>query len=110
MDVEKTIQFMIEQQARFDTQLSRLVDVQIGLTETQSRQQGMIGQLTDVVGQLAQVQKHTNHELEELRRRTEEADRRLDEKLEQLTGNVNALIKMMDEWIRGDGRGPARPQ
>jgi len=109
MDVDKTIEFLLENQARFDAQLSRLF-------ETQSHQQEMIGQLAGVVSQLAVVQQRANDNLEELRRRTEEeqqraqaAERRLDEKLENLTDNMNALIKTIDDLIRRDGRGPAAP-
>jgi molecular chaperone GrpE (heat shock protein) len=107
MDVDRTIELLLENQARFDARLG-------ALTEVQSRNQQMIGQLAGVVGKLAAVQQRANDNLEELRRRTEEeqqraqaAERRLEEKLENLTDNMNALVKTVDELIRRDGRGPA---
>lgn len=114
MDVEKTIEFLLENQARFDARLG-------ALTEVQSRNQQMIGQLAGVVGELAAVQQRAGERLEEESRRAQHAEQMLREDLSQVSaevkavssevkavsGDVRALVKLFEHFIRGDGRGPA---
>jgi hypothetical protein len=134
MDVEKIIEFMLENQARFDACLG-------ALTEVQSRNQQMIGQLAGVVGELAAVQQRAGERLEEEGRRAQHAEQMLREDLREVrvnaehaeqmlreglnqvsaevkavsadvkavSGDVRALVKLFDQFIRGDGRGPAAP-
>ena len=116
MDVEKTIEFLLENQARFDARLGELAEVQ-------SRHQQMIGQLAGVVGELAAVQQRAGDRLEEERQRAQHAEQMLREDLNQVSaevkavsadvkavsGDVRALVKLFDRFIRGDGRGPAAP-
>jgi len=123
MDVEKTIEFMLENQARFDARLG-------ALTEVQSRNQQMIGQLAGVVGELAALQQRAGERLEEESRRAHHAEQMLREDLNQVSaevkavsaevkavsadvkavsGDVRALAKLFEQFIRGDGRGPAAP-
>jgi predicted nucleic acid-binding Zn-ribbon protein len=116
MDVEKTIEFMLENQARFDARLG-------ALTEVQSKNQQMIGQLAEVVGELVTVQQRAGERLEEECQRAQQAEQMLREDLNQVgaevkavsaevkavSGDVRALAKLFEQFIRGDGRGPAAP-
>jgi hypothetical protein len=97
MDVEKTVQFMLENQARFDTRLGELAEVQ-------SRHQQMIGQLAEVVRELAAVQQRAGERFEEERQRAGHAEQMLREDLSQVSADVKALVKLFDQFIRGDGR------
>lgn len=116
MDVEKTVEFMLESQARFDARLG-------GLSE-------MIARLAGVVSELATVQQRAGERLEEECRRAQHAEQMLREDLSQVSaevkavsadvravsaevkavsGDVRALAKLFEQFIRGDGRGPAAP-
>ncbi len=100
MEVEKTIEFILEQQAQLVVRLDQLTEVhqrlaqnQLGLSEIQSRQQEMINAVITVVGQLANEQRNFVQDLRELR-----------EAQQQTQQNLNALIKVVDDLIRRDGR------
>ena len=103
MDIEKTIQFILEQQAHFwsglqqereanaaahaalEAGLQRVAQNQLELSQLQRQQQEIIGGLTLVVRELA------------------EGQRELREAQQQTTQNLNALIKTVDDLIRRDG-------
>ncbi len=110
MDVEETIHFLLEQQAAFAAHLQRVgerleqvserleqvAENQWKMSQVQSRQQEMISQLTVIAGRLADAQQQADRRITELA----EAQRHTEE-------NLNALIKIVDEWIRRDGGRPA---
>ncbi len=104
MDVEKTVQFILDQQAAFASGLEQLRENQatfasgleqlreqqatfatevrqnyLGLVEVQTRQQTMINQLIGTVGQLT-------------------------EKVQDIADKLDALIKVVDDLVRRDGR------
>lgn len=103
MDIEKTMQFILEQQAQTGVRLDqvtvrldqltaahqRLAEDQLELARLQSQQQGMIGSLVTIVGELAQTQKRT------------------DQRVNDLTENMKGLIKVVDDLVRRDGRRPS---
>jgi len=116
MDLEKSMQFVLEQQAQFWATLQklgeahmvleadqkrlaadqkRLAENQLELARMQSQQQEMIGGVVMAVGELVQAQKRTEQRVQELA----EAQQRTDQ-------NLNALIKVVDDVIRRgrDGR------
>lgn len=107
MDVEKNIEFILEQQAGFVVHLQQLGEIQ-------SRQQGIldrvltiVGQLGEAAGQLAEAQQRTDQtvrELAEAQQRTDQKLREVGEKLEGVADNLNALIKVVDELVRRNGR------
>jgi hypothetical protein len=110
MDVEKTIEFLLGNQANFDariaqldTRIARLVEVQVNLaeeqvnlTEVQSHDHEMIVALTGAVRELADAQKHGDE-------RARAAEQELREDLARVSSNVDSLVKIVDEWIRRNG-------
>ena len=90
MDIEKSIEFLIQNQARYEAQneerMSSLAGVVHVLLETQNRTEQRIQLLTE-----AQL-------------RTEQRVQELAESQKQTTGNLNALIKVVDDLVRRDGR------
>lgn len=104
MDVEKTIEFILEQQAQFQAQVATRMQQQAEaqtaleanqnrLAQLQLRQQEMIGNLATVVGGLA----------EHVGGLTERVDR-LFEAQERTENNLNALIKVVDDLVRRNGK------
>ena len=93
MDVEKTIEFILQQHARTEAIMQRTSERQDQLAEGQQRFEATQTQLaenlmslTDIVRLFAE-QNHQDHQ------RFEEFHRGVDERFA-------VLIKMMDEWIR----------
>lgn len=107
VDVEKTVHFILDQQAQFAVgmqqlreahealtgEVRRVAQNQLALAESQGRQQEMIGQSVTIVRQLAENQQRTDQRVKELAESQHHTDQ-----------NLNALIKTVDELIRRDGR------
>ena len=149
MDLEKSMQFVLEQQAQFWATLQKLGEAhavleadqkrlaanQLELARLQSQQQEMIGGLTMAVGELVQAQKRTEQrvqdlaesqqrtdqtirelaeaqqrtdqtirELAEAQQRTDQTIRGLAEAQQRTDQSLNALIKVVNDLIRRDGR------
>jgi hypothetical protein len=116
MDVEKTIEFLLGNQASFDARLAqldariaRLVEVQVNLAEeqvnlaeVQSHDHEMIVALTGAVRELADAQKRSDE-------RAKAAEQELREDLARVANNVDSLVKIVDDWIRRNGGGDPRP-
>ncbi len=92
MDVEQTIQFMVENQARFDARLE----------ETRE----MIGRLAGVVSELAAAQQRGVDRLTEESQRAQQAEQMLRDNVNQTSADVRALVRLFDQFMRGDGRRP----
>jgi hypothetical protein len=110
MDVEKTIEFLLGNQANFDariaqldSRIARLVEVQVNMAETQvnlaqaqSHDHDMIVALTGVVRELTDAQKRSDE-------RAQAAEQELRENLARVSNNVDSLVKIVDDWIRRNG-------
>ena len=98
MDIEKAMQFIVERQAQTEAILQQSA-------EDHKRLEANLITLTDIVRQVAEAQQRheerfQRHE-EQFQRHREEGEafhREVDERF-------NALIKMMDEWIRSQRSG-----
>ena len=102
MDVEKTIQFILNTEARTDARLERLsADIQ-GLTATQAQLGENLVKLVDLVHQIAQENWQAHERYDEAHTENQEFHREVGERF-------NALIKMMDEWIRRQGHRNGEP-
>jgi hypothetical protein len=124
MDIEKTIQFMLEQQARFDAQFNARLDAQqarfeeqaarveeqIFRTEEQiSRTEEQISRINEVLHALATAQERTNAivatlaerhvELAQSHKRLAEAHERLSEAQGTTERSLNALISTVERHI-----------
>ena len=113
MDVEKTMQFILEQQTHFGAGLQQMREAEAAahaaleaeqkrLSETQSTQQEILGGVIRVVAQLATGQQG----LVEAQKRTEERVQELSARVQDVTDNMNALIKVVDDLVRRDGQRP----
>lgn len=100
MDVEKTIEFILEQQAQLVVRVQQLGEAQANLAAGMMRQEEIVNQVILVVGQLAAAERNTQQQLQEL----VAAQRRTDEKLQGVAENLNALIQVIQKLIHRDGR------
>jgi len=96
MDVEKTIEFLLSQQAQLFAGLQEM-------REVQSRQQELVTQLIGIMSQQATGLDR----LTEAHRKTEANLQTLTEKVDGLADNLNALIKVVDDLVRRDGQRPS---
>ena|SRR5438552_11601494 len=103
MDIERTMEFLLAQQARFAEQQAlheawkqEMETKHRKLTDAVIMVVGLIGKLSDKVDRLAE---------NDLKR--EENSRKTEEKLQTVTDNMNALIKVVDELVRRRNGGPA---
>jgi len=103
MDVEKTIEFILTQQAQFSSDLSQLdrrLDRLTGnvesLAATVKGQQVQI----DSIGGAIHVLIKVSGEHRQAIIRSDQAIQRSDEKSDQIKENLNALIKIVDELVR----------
>ncbi len=104
MDVEKTMQFILDQQAQFWASLQQMREAEAAahaaLETEQKRQQEVLGGVIAVVAQLATGQQV----LVEAQKRTEERVQELSARVQDVTDNMNALIKVVDDLVRRDGQ------
>jgi chromosome segregation ATPase len=88
MDIERTIEFILAQQAQFTTNITQLKD---GLSELRDH----VSQLTGLVGNLALLQQNSDEIVANLARRVvdlTEAQAKTDERL-------NALIAIVERHV-----------
>src|SRR5579871_992118 len=104
MDVEKTIEYMLQMQAHHNEQIGALLQSHTFLS-------GKMGELAGVVTQTRQEMEAGFKELragfKELRVGLDEQRARLDDFFvhdPETTENVNALVKIADDLIRRNGK------
>ena len=112
MDLEKAMQFLLDQQARTEAVVQRLGEGQQRMEAAQVQLAENLIQITDIVREVAEAQRRHEEEFqraEEERRRAEEQNRKEHQSFEasrqETNERFNALIKMMDEWIRERRKG-----
>ncbi len=91
MDIEKAMQFIVERQAQTEAILQQSA-------EDHKRLEANLITLTDIVRQVAEAQQRHEEQFQRHREEGEAFHREVDERF-------NALIKMMDEWIRNQRSG-----
>lgn len=101
MDVEKTIQFLLEQQARFDARQAELNARQAEIVEREAQfeqrfEEGMV-QINEILVRVASAQERTNEILATLAGKHVE----LAERHQELEQNVSALVSAMERHIAG---------
>ena len=100
-EVERTMQFLLTQQAQFAADLAtlevktnRIAEGLIGLT-------AIVGRVTDSVGQLAESQARTDQQLKE-------TDERLGEHIKTVESHLDVVIEMFERRFREeDDPGPS---
>lgn len=104
MDVPKTVQFLLENQAQFEARIERL-------EEEHSRQRELVGQLIGLLSQqaseLRKFSRRTDQHLQALgdaQRKTEERVQVLADRIGVLDSKVDLLIKAVTTLTRRDGQ------
>ena len=111
MDVEKTMEFILEHLAQASVRLdqitarldqvtanvNKLAEVQVLRAQVLDQHEDRLNRITEILRELAESQQRTEKELRESIQAREEAGRHTDARL-------NALIKVVDDMIRRDGR------
>lgn len=100
MDVEKTIEFLLRSHGQLEATQARQQEMMGTLTESQHTLTNSLHELAGVVRELAVAQMRTDervHELALLQKEHAEAQK-------QTRENIDALVRVVDELIRRDGR------
>lgn len=111
MDVEKTIEFLLEHQATFAVQLQQLTESQRQLAESQRQtdaqsrvQQQQIGSLVSIVTDLAEEQRRFEQKTDERFREVAKKFEEVGEKFEEVGEKINVLVRVVDDVVRRSGR------
>ena len=109
MDVEKTMQFLLEQQARFDARQAQLVERQAQFVERQAQFEERMAQIQNILQDVATSQLNTNAilatlaeqhvELERLHIAQSEALKALSDAQNVTEQNLSALILTVERHI-----------
>ncbi len=115
MDIEKSIEFLLQAQAKTEAALAQLAQTskleQQQLTQQQLQLAENMNRLVDIVSEIADFQRQseqTLHRFQEQVSRAEEENRlahqRYDEAHRETDARFSALIKTVDELIRRRGQ------
>ena len=112
MDVEKTIEFLLENQARFQIELDQLRE----LTGQIARQQlthtdqfaGFRQEMSAILLALAQAQKDAAARTAAFEQETRAWEQRHRERMDGIDERLNALIQIVDGVIRRDSDGKTK--
>ena len=111
-EMQRMMQFLLNQQARFDANSARFeVGMEKLSAKTDRIADGLIG-LTGIVGQLAASQQRTDEQLRQQLKETDarlrETDARLSEHIETVESHLNVVVQMFERHLREDhGHPPA---
>ncbi|HLG17792.1 MAG TPA: hypothetical protein VJH03_25340 [Blastocatellia bacterium] len=94
-DVERTIRFLVEQQAQFITDLQKLLDNQVRLMEAALASTGQIDRLVDMMERLTDAVARTDSRMAEL----VEAEARVDARVSTLTQTVAGIVERLHSLI-----------
>ena len=101
MDVEGTIEFIRQQHARTEAMMRRLEAGHKVLEESQQRSREEIGTLTASQTRLAENLITLTGLVRQIGEQNERDHQRFEEFHREVDERFNALIKLMEEWIRG---------
>jgi cell division septum initiation protein DivIVA len=88
MDVEKTMEFLLEHHARFAAEMEELKERVKEHDRVLAKHDEQIAQLTDLVGRVAQAGLVLNQRLVEVT-----------ERLDNLSGRLDALIVVVEKYL-----------
>jgi hypothetical protein len=94
-EIERTVQFLLQQQAQFEANLARLSG------KTDLIADGLIG-LTGIVGRMSAELEENARQLRESREQLREADADLREYIRTVESHLNVLIEMFERHLRED--------
>ncbi len=114
MDVEKTIEFILEQQANFSVRLEQhreqvAAEMSAHRAQVAAEMSAHRAQVAEETGQFFGVLKTWVERFEERAHNRDLRMDRLEEKMESLIDTVNVLTHVVDGLVRrGDGHAPAQ--
>ncbi len=107
-EMQRKMEFIVEQQALFVTDLQTLREEQAKAESRISRLEGATVTAVNMIGELAKIQKNTEAKLSELAEKvtivTERVDRVI-ERVDELTVRMDTFITMMVERYFGNQNG-----
>jgi len=98
-EIERTIQFILQQQAQFTVDLDKLS------VKTDRMTDGLIG-LTAIVGRLADGQRLTDEQLRASHEQLRATDESLSEHIKTVESHLNVVIQMFERHLREDHGAP----
>ena len=107
MDAEKTMAFILSQQAGFAARQAVFDERLARLTAAQDSQQKSIFDLIQVVRTMAERQDKQAELLDKKFAETDQKINQLTENMSELRENMNALIKVVDGIVRRDNGRPS---
>src|ERR1041384_1395967 len=103
-EMQKLMQFILDQQAQFAVNIQKLEEAQAKSDERISRLEGAIVGVVDLIGALTRAQERTDAKLNELAEKVTQladAQKQTDERL-------NALINMVERYLTDRRNGDAQ--
>jgi ABC-type transporter Mla subunit MlaD len=105
-EMQRTLQFLLQQQAqfvadsaasqaRFDAGLEQVTSGLVGLT-------AIVGQVVDSVSQIAAAQKRTDEQLRATNEQLRATDARLSEHITSVESHLDVVIEMFERHLRED--------
>ena len=97
MDIQRTMEFLLQQQARVEAQLQAIGGHVREVAQKQSKNETLVHQLTLVVSQLAHSQAKQFGQLTAAQKKT-------DTQLQELRGEVRSLVAAIRNFVSVNGR------
>ena len=103
-EMQKTMSFIVEQQAQFVVNMQKLEETQIRAEERIGELDGAMVTVVNLVGQLAEAQERTDARLSQLATEIAEAQKRTEAALAEGSERLNSLIIVVERYF-SNGRG-----
>lgn len=106
-EIERNFEFMVNQQARFSSDLQRISEAQLRSETTIAQVIQVLDQVAQTQVRLAEAQERADSriaELAEAQKRTTEAQNRTDDAMTETTERLNSLILVVERYF-SNGRG-----
>ena len=97
MDIQRTMEFLLQQQARVEVQLQAIGGHVRDVAQKQSKNETLVHQLTLMVSQLADRQAKQFRQLAAAQKKT-------DAQLQELRGEVRSLVAAIRNFVSANGR------
>lgn len=99
------MQFLLDQQAQTEAVVRRLGEGQQKMEAAQVQIAENLIQITDIVREVAEAQRRNEEEFRRAEEQNRAEHKSFEESRQETNERFNALVKMMDEWIRERRRG-----
>lgn len=103
-EMQKTMEFIVEQQAQFVVNMQKLEETQARSEERVGELEGAMVTVVNLVGQLAAAQERTDARLSQLATEIAEAQKRTEAALAESSERLNSLIIVVERYF-SNGRG-----